>query len=106
MRLAIFDLIVFSALFASGCSEQSPITETKFIDIYVNLQLINAECGNNTTLQESRADSLMRSYGVTTALLDSTISWYNKRPSLWNGILAEANRRLMVMRNSHLRHPR
>ncbi len=103
MHLNKFSLLLVLALLLPACSEKPPVPEEKFVDFYINLQLLDARYGNDAALQKTKADSLMKAFSISHEILDSTMAWYGKRPDRWQEFFTEVNRRLERMKPEYVR---
>ena len=106
MRLRKISLLLLLALLIPACTERPPVRESKFVDFYIQLQLVNARTGNNVAEQKAEADSLMHAFGLDRKLVDSTMSWYGKRPDRWQEFFAEVKKRLSEMKPEYVKPKR
>jgi len=75
------------ALLAS-CADKPPIVEKNFVEIYVRLQLLDAQYAAQPLMQKAKADSVMKAFDVNDSLLNSMISWYGRKPERWREFFA------------------
>lgn len=80
--------------------------EKKFVEFYINLQLLDSRYGNDAAIQKVKADSLMKAFAIDKKLLDSTLSWYGKRPDRWQEFFDEVNHRLDEIKPKEVRKKR
>jgi len=95
------ELLLFLALLVSSCAEKPPIPQNKFVEIYVQLQLIGARYGNDPALQKSKSDSLLKAFDVDRPLVDSTLSWYSRDPDRWHDFFEVVERRFDEIRHDY-----
>lgn len=98
MHLRKVSLALLLALLIPACSERPPIPESKFVNFYIQLQLMDARYGNDIARQKAKADSLMSAFGLDKKLFDSTMAWYGKRPDRWEKFFAKVKQRLAEMK--------
>ena len=65
--------------------------------------MLDARYGADVALQKEKADSLMNSYHIDKALLDSTLSWYNRRPERWQKFFSRVEKRLAEIKPDYVR---
>lgn len=98
MPLRKISLVFLLAALVPACVEKPPVPENKFVDFYIQLQLVNVRYGNNVAQQKAKADSLMEAFGLDRKLFDSTMAWFSKRPERWEKFFAKVKRRLSEMK--------
>jgi hypothetical protein len=103
MSLGRISLVLFLALLLPACSGGPPVPEDKFVDFYIHLQMLDARYGADVTLQKEKADSLMNACHIDKTLLDSTLSWYNKRPDRWQKFYSRVEKRLAEIKPDYVR---
>lgn len=76
-------LLIFILAFINlSCDDKPPITEQKFMEVYVNLLI-----AQDTTATPYNSDSLksviLASHNITEKQYDSMIDYYNEKPEKW-----------------------
>lgn len=86
----LYFLIYFLILFFTNCSEEPPISEEKFIKLYVDLLIID----DTTDVHNKSVDSLkalvFSNHNVTPEKYFSTVSYYKSNPEKWEEIFDKA----------------
>ena len=104
LRLETMLLIgILVAVVLSSCSEKPPIPEKEFAEIYVQLQLFDAQYAAQPSVQKAKVDSLLKAFKVDKNLIDSTLSWYSRNPERWNKFFADVQTRMNKIRTAYLR---
>jgi hypothetical protein len=78
----LFLLVFFSTLLNLSCDENSPIPEKKFMEVYIDLLILQ-----DTTTVSYNPDSLksfvLTKHNIQEKEYDSMIDYYNQRPDKW-----------------------
>lgn len=101
-KFLILDLIFF-AFFFSSCTDRPPIPEKSFVEIYVQLQLLDAQYANLPSMQKVKVDSLLKAFKVNDSLILSTLSWYSRRPERWHEFFADVQNKMDRIKTAYLR---
>jgi hypothetical protein len=99
-------LLLVMAFLLPACAEKPPIPQPKFVDLYIQLQFLDAQYGQDSAVQKLKADSLLSAFGINRALFDSTIAWYSKNPERWDDFFAQVKQRLAEMKPAYVKTPR
>ncbi len=94
------------ALLFPACADKPPIPESKFVEFYIQLQMLDAQYGKDSAVQKQKVDSLMNAFEIKKTLFDSTIAWYGKKPERWDNFFAQVKQRLAEMKPDYVRTPR
>jgi|GEM_PF-2163553 hypothetical protein len=94
MRLVIFSLFFAFSMLFEACVDHPPIPEEKFVNIYVQLQLLDIQYGQHYAVHHEKIDSLLRSYNVSKEEVKSTLDWYNRSPERWKTFFAKVESKI------------
>ncbi|MGB5529946.1 MAG: DUF4296 domain-containing protein, partial [Ignavibacteriaceae bacterium] len=72
-----FFLFIFLFFFSSACDKGPPIPEEKFIQVYVDLLILQDTTSTDTLSLDSLKTLIFTNYNVTGEEYDATISYYN-----------------------------
>jgi len=100
LRLSLMFLSV--SLFFS-CSDKPPIREGDFVEIYVQLQLTDAQYSAQPSVQKAKVDSLLKAFNVNDSLVNSTLSWYSRKPERWQKFFGDVQNRMSGIKAAYLR---
>ena len=80
----ILTLIILTNVFlVAACDNEPPISQDKFVRVYVDLLIIQ----DTTTVENYSVDSakaaVFNKYNVSAEQYDSTINYYNAEPERW-----------------------
>ena len=75
-------LLIFLFFFLLSCDEGPPIPDEKFMELYVDLLIIQDTTTTNFSLDSVKTLVLDR-HNVSPEQYDSTIGYYNSRPEKW-----------------------
>jgi hypothetical protein len=98
--------LVLLALLVPACSEKPPIPEKEFVELYVQLQLLDAQYGHQPALQKVKVDSLLRAFKVNDSLVGSALSWYGQEPERWRKFFAHVQERVNEIKGLYLNQKR
>jgi hypothetical protein len=95
----IFFLFIFALLFI-GCDNKPPISENKFIQVYVDLLILKDT--TNTTIYsfDSLKIKLFEKHDISSQQYNSTLDFYKSNPEKWQGIFEKAISYAEEMRDS------
>jgi len=82
-------ILLFISLF-SACDEEPPIPQKKFIDVYVDLLIVQDTTTTNTFNFDSVKSLVLAKYNLTVAEYDSNINYLNAEPDRWNAFFDSA----------------
>jgi hypothetical protein len=97
--------LCFCAIFSS-CADKPPIPEKNFVEIYVQLQLLDAQYAAQPSLQKTKADSVMKAFNVNDSLLNSMLSWYSRKPERWHEFFAQVQDKMNETKAAYLKERR
>ncbi len=98
--------LILLVLLIPACSEKPPIPEKKFVELYVQLQLLDAQYGGQPAVQKAKVDSLLRSFKVNDSLVSSALSWYGQDPERWQKFFTDVQERVAEVRGLYLKQKR
>ncbi len=106
LRINSLATLCFCTLLLASCAEKPPIPEKKFSDIYVALQLLDAQFAAHPTVEKAKVDSLLRTFKANDSLIDAELSWYSKNPEHWQTFFANVQEKLKGERGAYVKvHP-
>lgn len=99
-KLQIF--LTFMLFFVFFCEKEKTITINKeqFIEIYARLLIIN-EMKVDKEFQDRLLQELYTNNNITTADIDSTVSYYNSNPREWVEIYDLIRKKIQEIRNEY-----
>ncbi len=99
-KLQIF--LIFVLFFAFFCEKEKTTTIKKeqFIEIYARLLIIN-EMKVDKEFQDRLLQELYTNNNITTADIDSTVSYYNSNPRNWVEIYDLVRKKIQEIRNEY-----
>jgi len=98
----VFFLSFVCAILLASCAEKPPIQKGKFSDLYVALQLLEAQYAAKPAIQKVRVDSLFEAFNVNDSLVNAEISWYSRNPEQWQFFFMDVQNKLKGMKNRYL----
>ncbi len=102
LRREIKFLVLLAILFAS-CAEKPPIPEQKFADLYVHLQLLDAQFVAQPAMEKVKVDSLLHALSVNDSLINEELSWYGKNPEKWQNFFSDVQSKLKEINSAYFR---
>lgn len=106
MRRIKINLLIFIAFFFASCADKPPIPEKNFVEIYVQLQLMDAQYATQPGMQKAKVDSLLKVFNVNDSLIMSTLSWYSRKPERWHAFFMEVQSKMKSIKGPYLRENR
>lgn len=100
MRQVAISIFFIASIFFNACVDHPPISQEKFAKIYIELQLIDIQYGQQYTLHNEKIDSLLRFYNVSKEEVKSTLEWYNKSPERWKAFFTEVESEVRTKRRN------
>ena len=95
--------LLISAILFMSCVDKPSIPEKDFIEIYVQLQMIDAQCGDQPAVQKMKVDSLLKAFKVSDSVVLSALSWYRRKPERWHVFFAEVQNKMNSVKAAYLR---
>ena len=86
----LFSIILFTTLFNIACEKKSPIPEEKFIEVYVDLLIVQDTTRTDSLSLDSLQSIVFTKHNITTKAYDETISYYNSEPKRWEEFFNKA----------------
>ena len=78
-----FTLFIVSSLLLSGCDKAPPIPDEKFLELYIDLLIIqDTTTATNFSLDSVKTLVLDR-HNVSSGQYDAMIDYYNSQPDKW-----------------------
>ena len=102
----IFLPLFFCAVLFVSCSDKPPIPGKKFVEVYVQLQLLNVQYASQPASHKTKLDSLFKTFGVTDSLISSTMAWYSKDPERWQAFYTEVQKRMSGIKPAYVKEKR
>jgi hypothetical protein len=102
-RLCAFVPLSLCVFFIASCADRPPIPEKSFVEIYVQLQLLNAQYANLPSMQKVKVDSLLKAFKVNDSLISTTLSWYSRRPERWHEFFSDVQNKMDRVKAAYLR---
>jgi hypothetical protein len=88
--LKIFPLLLIIFLLFLSCEKQSPISEEKFIKVYVDLLILQDTTGTNSSAFDSLKTLVFKNHNISAEEYEATINYYNSEPKRWEGFFDKA----------------
>jgi len=105
MLREITKTLILLTLMIPACSERPPIPQKDFVDLYVQLHLLDAQYGSQPAVQKLKADSLMHAFNVNDSLVKAALTWYGQDPERWQGFFSDVQERMKAVRKIYLKKP-
>lgn len=86
----LLGLILFTALLNIACEEKSPIPEEKFVEVYVDLLIVQDTTRTDSLSLDSLQSIVFTRHNITAKAYDETISYYNSEPKRWEEFFNKA----------------
>lgn len=83
-------LILFTALLNLACEEKSPISEEKFIEVYVDLLIVQDTTRTDSLSLDSLKSVIFTKHNIDSKTYDATITYYNAEPKRWEKFFDKA----------------
>ncbi len=101
-------IVVSSLLCISfiSCSDKPPVPEKDFIEVYVQLQLFEAQYASRPIEQKVKADSILKAYNLNQARVDTMLAWYSRKPERWHDFFVRVQERMKEIKSAYLRPKR
>ncbi|MBT8379865.1 MAG: DUF4296 domain-containing protein [Ignavibacteria bacterium] len=92
IRLGLKFLIfpISTLLLLTNCSDKAPIEEEKFIQVYVDLLILQDTTATNDTNLTSLKGIVLSKHNVTAEDYKNTIDYYNSSPKKWEEFFNKA----------------
>ncbi len=103
MDLRKTSLLALMLLILPSCSEKVPFSQKKFVDFYVQLQMVDVQYGRQPQLHKEKVDSLMRVYELNDSLVNRALSWYAEKPDRWEKFVAQVQQRVSELRKIYIK---
>lgn len=89
-------------IFLASCSDKPPIPEKDFVEVYVQLQLLDAQYASQPLIQKAKADSVMKAFNLNDSRVDSMLSWYSRKPERWHEFFGRVQGRMNEIKGAYL----
>ena len=76
-------LLVFTALFHVACEKKVPIPEEKFIEVYVDLLIVQDTTRTDSLSLDSLKSFVFEKHGISGEEYNKNIYYYNSEPKRW-----------------------
>jgi len=86
-----FILVVPLLILLSSCDEEPPIPQKKFIEVYVDLLIVQDTTATNTFNLDSLKALVLEKHSLTIEEYDSNINYLNAEPERWTEFFDSAN---------------
>ncbi len=86
----LLPLLIIFALLINNCSEDEVIPEEKFIQVYVDLMIVQDTTRSNPLPLDSLKEIVFTKHDITSELYDKTIAKYNSSPEDWEEFFDKA----------------
>jgi len=83
-------LLIFIALFNLACEKKPPIPEEKFVEVYVDLLIVQDTTRTDSLSLDSLQSIVFTRHNITAKAYDGTISYYNSKPKRWEEFFNKA----------------
>ncbi|MBT8386607.1 MAG: DUF4296 domain-containing protein [Ignavibacteria bacterium] len=94
----LFQPIFVIFLLLSSCSEEEVIPEEKFIQVYVDLMIVQDTTRVNSMPLDSLKEIVFTKHNITSELYDKTVAEYNSSPENWEEFFDKAIAYLEVLK--------
>ena len=78
-----FTLFVVFTLLLSGCDKGPPLSEDKFIKVYVDLLIIQDTTTVNNFSIDSVKSLVFTRHNISAGEYEATVNYYNSQPEKW-----------------------
>jgi hypothetical protein len=78
-----FTLLVVLSLLLSACDKGPPLSEDKFIKVYVDLLIIQDTTTANNFSIDSVKSLVFTRYNISAGEYEATVNYYNSQPEKW-----------------------
>ena len=78
-----FTLLIVSSLLLSACDKGPPLSEDKFIKVYVDLLIIQDTTTANNFSIDSVKSLVFTRHNISAGEYEATVNYYNSQPEKW-----------------------
>ncbi len=100
--LRSFASLFLCAFFLASCADKPPFPEKDFVEVYIQLQLLDARWASQPLIQKAEADSVLKAFNLNDSLVDSMLSWYNRKPERWSEFFGRVQSRMKEIKTAYL----
>jgi hypothetical protein len=107
MKKGLLFIINFSfcacVIFLASCSDKPPVSEKNFVEVYVQLQLFEAQYASQPLVQKAKADSVLKAFNMNDSLVNSMLLWYSRKPERWDEFFGQVQKRMNEIKTAYVR---
>ena len=100
LLIGVLAVVVLFSFFFFYLKASSPLSEDKFINIYIQFSIANEKYQNDSSKLQQEKKQVLKSFKVTQKDLDHFIKTYQKNPEKWAGVWEKVNSKLEKLNQS------